>query len=211
MLAMPDTIRLSRHPLAAHLLTALRDERTEPERFRAAARTLTTILVLEATAGLPLAERAVTTPVEPTVGSRLAQGLAAVPILRAGLAMLEPVLALFPDVAVGYVGLERDEATGIARSYYSKLPRLEGRTTLLLDPMLATGGSAAQAVDALKAAGAGPIVMVAVVAARPGFEALRAAHPEVPVHAAAMDPALNPERYIVPGLGDFGDRLYGTF
>ena len=208
---MTAGIRISSHPLAGHLLTVLRDEGTEPERFRAAARTLTTILVLEATGGLPLRDRPVVTPVEATVGSELAQGLAAVPILRAGLAMLEPVLALFPDVAVGYVGLERDEGTGIARSYYSKLPHLEGRTTLLLDPMLATGGSAAQAVDALKAAGAGSIVMVAVVAARPGFEALRAAHPEVPVFAAAMDGGLNGRRYIVPGLGDFGDRLYGTF
>ena len=208
---MPETIHLCRHPLAAHLLTTLRDRNTEPERFRAAARTLTTLLVLQATEGLKTIETPIETPVQPTTGLRLGEGLAAVPILRAGLAMLEPVLGLFPDVAVGYIGLERNEETAVARSYYSKLPNLNGRTTLLLDPMLATGGSAAQAVGFLKAQGAGQIVMVAVVAARVGFETLQAAHPEVPVFAAALDEELNDKRYIVPGLGDFGDRLYGTF
>ena len=208
---MPETIHLCRHPLAAHLLTTLRDRETDPERFRTAARTLTTLLVLQATEELRLVDAPIETPVQPTVGQRLGEGLAAVPILRAGLAMLEPVLALFPDVHVGYIGLERNEENAQARSYYQKLPDLQGRTTLLLDPMLATGGSAAQAVGFLKAHGAGRIVMVAVVAARPGFDALYAAHPEVPVFAAALDEELNAQKYIVPGLGDFGDRLFGTF
>jgi uracil phosphoribosyltransferase len=125
--------------------------------------------------------------------------------------MLEPTVELFPNVAVGYIGLERHEDTAIARSYYSKLPNLEGKFTLCLDPMLATGGSAAQAVSLIKNHGAATIVMVCVVAAPEGLAAFEAAHPDVRVVSAAKDRCLNEQKYIVPGLGDFGDRLYGTF
>jgi uracil phosphoribosyltransferase len=198
------------HPLAQHYLTHLRDESTQPDRFRRFAKHLTTLLVVEATRQVKTKAQAVTTPIQPTSGPVLANGLAAVPILRAGLAMLEPVLELFPDVAVGYIGLERDEETAQARRYYAKLPQLDGRYTLCLDPMLATGGSAAQAIHFLKAAGAQQIAMVSVIAAPEGVQHLTEAHPDVPIFVAGYDDRLNDKKYIVPGLGDFGDRLYGT-
>ncbi len=198
------------HPLAGHLMAGLRDKATPPEAFRALAKRLTTLLVLQATERLPTVAKMVTTPLRETEARVLSAPLAAVPILRAGLGMLEPVVELFPDVAVGYVGLERHEETAIARSYYSKLPPLEGRTALVLDPMLATGGSAAQAVALVRAAGAETVVMVCVVAAPEGVARFEEAHPGTLVVAAALDEGLDGRRYIVPGLGDFGDRLYGT-
>jgi uracil phosphoribosyltransferase len=124
--------------------------------------------------------------------------------------MLETVVQLFPEVAVGYIGLERDENTAIARRYYSKLPNLANRYTLCLDPMLATGGSASQAVTFLKEAGATKIVMVSIVSAPEGISVMQQTHPDVEIVTAAVDEGLNEQRYIVPGLGDFGDRLYGT-
>jgi uracil phosphoribosyltransferase len=198
------------HPLAGHLMAGLRDKETPPERFRALAKRLTTLLVLQATAGLRTRTERVVTPVAETEAKVLDQPLAAVPILRAGLGMLEPVVELFPDVAVGYVGLERHEETAIARSYYSKLPDVRGKYTLCLDPMLATGGSAAQAVSLIRAAGAETVVMVCVVAAPEGVAKFEAAHPGVLIVSAVLDESLNERKYIVPGLGDFGDRLYGT-
>jgi uracil phosphoribosyltransferase len=198
------------HPLAAHYLTQLRDVSTPPERFRRVARHLTTLLVVEATRGLASKTVAVQTPIEETSATLLKEGIAAVPILRAGLSMLEPVLELFPDVAVGYVGLERNEDTAEARSYYMKLPKLQGRVSLCLDPMLATGGSAAKAIDQLKAEGAGQVIMVCVIASPEGIEFLQSAHPDVTIVTASIDRELNSKKYIVPGLGDFGDRLYGT-
>ncbi|HWD39499.1 MAG TPA: uracil phosphoribosyltransferase, partial [Fimbriimonas sp.] len=152
----------------------------------------------------------VETPLTTTRCQVLDQPLAVVPVLRAGLGMLEPVLELFPKVAVGYIGLERHEDTAVARSYYSKLPPLSGCFTLCVDPMLATGGSASQAISLIKAHGAEKIVMVSVVAAPTGFKRLQADHPEVVVVTASLDEGLNDRAYIVPGLGDFGDRLYGT-
>lgn len=198
------------HPLAQHYLSQLRDKDTQPERFRRYANHLTTLLVIEATRGLGKMEVTVTTPLTDCQVNVLGQGIAAVPILRAGLSMLEPVLHLFPDVKVGYVGLERDEETAVARSYYQKFPNLEGRLTLCLDPMLATGGSAAQAISDLKAKGASQLAMVSVISAPEGIESLREAHPDVPIYTASIDERLNEKKYIVPGLGDFGDRLYGT-
>ncbi len=198
------------HPLAQHVLTILRKRETEPHEFRLMARSLASILVLEATRSLDTRLAKIRTPIEETESLELAQGLAVVPILRAGLAMLEPVLELFPDVAVGYIGLERDERTAQAHRYYCKLPKLHGRYTLCFDPMLATGGSAAQAISFLKSAGAENIVFVCVVAAPQGIDFLEAAHPDVPIVTGAVDRELNEKRYICPGLGDFGDRLYGT-
>ena len=198
------------HPLAQHYLAQLRDKSTAPERFRRISRHLTTILVLEATRALAQTTTTVETPIQAAEVNVLAEGLAAVPILRAGLSMLESVLELFPDVAVGYVGLERQEDTAIARSYYMKLPSLGERLTLCLDPMLATGGSAAQAITKLKEFGAGKIVMVCVIASPEGIAYLREAHPDVAIYTASIDECLNEKKYIVPGLGDFGDRLYGT-
>ncbi len=198
------------HPLAAHLLAHLRDKSTNPEQFRSMTETLTTLLVLQATYNIRTREVMVETPLKTTPGKVLDQPLAAVPVLRAGLGMLQSVVRLFPDVAVGYIGLERHEDTAIARSYYSKLPNLAGRYNLCLDPMLATGGSAAQAISLMKTHGATQITMVSVVAAPEGVAFLQNAHPDIQIITAALDDGLNAKKYILPGLGDFGDRLYGT-
>jgi uracil phosphoribosyltransferase len=204
------TLTVVDHPLARHLLTALRDRSTSPPVFRALTRRLTLALVLEATRDLPTEPWDVGTPLEETRGSRLAANLVAIPILRAGLGMLEAVTDMFPDVAVGYIGLERDERTLQPTSYYEKLPAMEGRQVLLLDPMLATGGSAVRAAVSIKAGNPSSLRMVCIVAAPEGVEAMERAHPDVAIHAAALDRRLNEHGYILPGLGDFGDRLYGT-
>ena len=203
-------LRLVQHPLASHLLTQLRDKATPPEHFRRLCHSLTTIVALEAPRAMKTAALSVKTPLEQTSGSCLAEGLAVVPVLRAGLGMLEPVVSLFPDAAVGYIGLERDDRTAIASSYYCKLPQLRGRLSLCIDPMLATGGTACQALALLKDHGAERIVMLCVVAAPAGVERLQREHPEIDVVCAAVDRGLNDKCYILPGLGDFGDRLYGT-
>lgn len=198
------------HPCVQHLLCGLREESTPPERFRDWAKVLTRMLVYEATRSVAVMTTEVQTPLERTSGIRLSQGLAAVPILRAGLAMVEAVTESFPDVAVGYIGLERHHETAVAHRYYCKLPDLSGRYTLLLDPMLATGGSAVQAINSLKEAGASQIAMVCVVAAPEGVALLEEHHPDVTIYSASLDRELNELKYILPGLGDFGDRLYGT-
>jgi len=152
----------------------------------------------------------VQTPLEPTQGYSLAQPIVAVPILRAGLGMLEAITELFTEVRVGYIGLERDETTAIARAYYCKLPPIGESRVLLLDPMLATGGSAAQAIEVLLKAGAQDIVHICVVAAPEGVRLLNERFPQVRIVAASIDRGLNDRKFILPGLGDFGDRLYGT-
>lgn len=198
------------HPLAAHIMGQLRAAETEPELFRRHARNLTNMLVLEATHGMATEAYSVRTPLTATTCHRLSEHLAVVPILRAGLGMLESAVEMFPHVSVGYIGLERHEETAIARSYYCKLPRLDGAYTLCLDPMLATGGSASQAVTLIKAAGATRVSMVCIVAAPEGVERMTSDHSDVAIYAAALDESLDARKYIVPGLGDFGDRLYGT-
>jgi uracil phosphoribosyltransferase len=203
-------IEVVQHPLVKHILTRLRDASTEPAQFRALARQLTLLLAVEATRDLPVREHTVQTPLETTQGHSLAQPIVAVPILRAGLGMLEAITELFTDVRVGYIGLERDEATAIARAYYCKLPPIGASRVLLLDPMLATGGSAAQAVEVLLKAGAQDIVHVCVVAAPEGVRLLNERFPQVRIVAASIDRGLNDRKFILPGLGDFGDRLYGT-
>jgi uracil phosphoribosyltransferase len=198
------------HPLAGHLLAGLRDERTEPERFRVLAGRLSMVLVLEATRDLPTRPASVRTPLT-DAGVRLLDGdVVAVPILRAGLGLLDAVTHLLPDVRVGYAGLERDEDTLHPTSYYLKVPDLAGRTVLLLDPMLATGGSASFAATLLKERGATDVRLVCVVAAPEGVRRLAIDHPDVRVITAGLDHGLNDVGYIVPGLGDFGDRLFGT-
>jgi uracil phosphoribosyltransferase len=178
--------------------------------FRALTRRLTLALVLEATRDLPTAPHRVTTPLEPVEGRQIPTPLVAIPILRAGLGMLEAVTDTFPGVSVGYIGLERDERTLQPTSYYEKLPDLQGNHALLLDPMLATGGSAVRASASILSRGPTSLRMVCVVAAPEGVRAMETAHPEVPIFAAALDRELNEHGYILPGLGDFGDRLYGT-
>ena len=198
------------HPLADTLLAALRDKRTPSPLFRMLAKRVALVLCLEATRAVDTEPIEVETPIARTTGSRIAPGFVAVPILRAGLGMLEAVTELFPDVLVGYIGLERDHATFEPSLYYSKLPSLEQRLVLLLDPMLATGGSAAAACTALFDAGAEKISLLSVVAAPEGVRHLQAAHPSVEIFTVAFDEGLNEHAYIVPGLGDFGDRLFGT-
>jgi uracil phosphoribosyltransferase len=198
------------HPLAAHLLTALRDRTTAPPVFRTLTKRLTLALVLEAVRGIPTKDVEVETPLERTMGKAVAGDLVAVPILRAGLGMLEAVTELFPEVAVGYVGLERDEASLQPNAYYEKMPPLAGRHVLVLDPMLATGGSGAAACRAVRAGNPAEIRFVCVVAAPEGLAKMEADHPDVPIFAAALDRQLNDRGYILPGLGDFGDRLFGT-
>jgi uracil phosphoribosyltransferase len=168
------------------------------------------LLALEATRNLRTLATRVTTPVSSTDAQVVDEPLAAVPILRAGLGMLEPILELFPSVDVGYIGLERHEETAIANSYYCKLPDLSDRMAICLDPMLATGGSASQALSLIKAARPGRVVMVSIVAAPEGVRRLEADHPDTPIFVAALDEGLNARRYIVPGVGDYGDRLFGT-
>jgi uracil phosphoribosyltransferase len=206
-----DTLTVVAHPLAGHLLAELRDITTEPERFRHLAKQLSTVLVLEATRGLSTRESVVTTPLRQATTKLLDRPVVAVPILRAGLGLLEAVTDLLPDVRVGYAGLERDEQTLQPTSYYLKVPELRDASVLLLDPMLATGGSAAFAASLLKEHGASDVQLVCVVAAPEGVQRLATEHPDVRVVTAALDDNLNEVGYIVPGLGDFGDRLFGTF
>ena len=197
------------HPLAGHLLTQLRDQDTAPPVFRTLAKRLALTLALEAIRDLPTAEVEVETPLEPAKG-RVLGDLVAVPILRAGLGMLEAVTELFPEVAVGYIGLERDEASLQPQSYYRKLPQVAGRHVLVLDPMLATGGSGSAATAAVREGGPASIRFVCVVSAPEGIARMEADHPDVPIFTAAVDRQLNEHGYILPGLGDFGDRLFGT-
>jgi uracil phosphoribosyltransferase len=197
------------HALAGHLLAQIRNEETPPPVFRTLAKRLALTLASEAIRDLPTAEITVRTPLEETTG-RVLGDLVAVPILRAGLGMLEAVTELFPEVAVGYIGLERDEASLEPQSYYRKLPPVRGRHVLVLDPMLATGGSGSAATAAVRQGRPASIRFVCVVAAPEGIRRMETDHPDVPIFTAAIDRQLNERGYIVPGLGDFGDRLFGT-
>ena len=203
-------LHVSHHPLVADCLAGLRDKSTRPEEFRTLSRKIITMLVYEATADLPQRRGKVETPLTEADAAWIEQEVVAVPVLRAGLGLLAPVLELLPRVSVGYIGLERDEETALARIYYKNLPPLEGKAPLLLDPMLATGGSASQALDLIKEAGGRGARMVCVVAAPEGVRTIEERHPEVHIYTAALDAGLNEKAYIVPGLGDFGDRLFGT-
>ncbi len=204
------TVTVVDHPLASHLLLQIRDESTQPDQFRSLTKRLTTALILEATRDLPTIAAEVQTPLETAQGRALAGPIVVVPILRAGLGMLDAAVELFPQVRVGYLGLERDEATFQPSAYYAKLPPLKDAVTFVLDPMLATGGSANAALSNIKDAGADRIKMVSIVSAPEGIKALEDAHPDVDIITAAIDRQLNSTAYILPGLGDMGDRLFGT-
>lgn len=199
------------HPLAAHIITHLRDKTTRPATFRTLAYQISLLLAIEATSEIGTEEKQIETPLERVTGRVLAhQPIVVVPILRAGLGMLQPFTDIFPDVSVGYIGLERDHETAKARSYYCKLPPLAGRHVFAVDPMLATGGSAAQALTVLKESGAVNPALVCIVSSPEGVAEVELQHPGTVIHTAAHDRALNVKKYILPGLGDFGDRLYGT-
>jgi uracil phosphoribosyltransferase len=203
-------LHLVDHPLCSHIVTHLRDRTTIPVTFRTLTYQIGILLAIEATRQLPTRPCTIETPLERYEGRVLAQTLVIVPILRAGIGMVQPFTDLFPDVQVGYVGLERDDDTAVARNYYSKLPSLEQKQVLLLDPMLATGGSAVQAIELLKASGARKCTIACVVAAPEGVQAVERVDRQIDIYAAALDRELNDRKYILPGLGDFGDRLYGT-
>jgi uracil phosphoribosyltransferase len=198
------------HPLARHVLTLLRDKSTPPSQFRILSHQVTLLLAIEATRELEERALDVDTPMERHTGSELVEPLAVVPILRAGLGMVQPIVDLFPAAAVGYIGLERDHDTAIARSYYCKLPRVDDKHVLLVDPMLATGGSAVRAIDIVMERNPRKLSLLCIVAAPEGVAAVQGRYPALPIFTAGLDRELNARKYILPGLGDFGDRLYGT-
>ena len=199
------------HPLAQVRLTAIRDQRTDSETFRASLRDLTRMLVYEATREVPLAEHAVMTPVARTKGVSLANPPLLVPVLRAGLGMAEASMAMLPDAQMGFVGLARDEETLQPRSYMESLPSsLEGRPVFVLDPMLATGGSLLHAVELLRTRGANEITCLCVLAAPEGIKRLEDSGIDLRLFTASIDDRLNDSGFIVPGLGDAGDRQFGA-
>jgi len=203
-------LRLLQHPLADHILTHLRDRTTKPVLFRNLSYQLSLMLALEATRDLETVEKKIETPLAPHTGRVLARPLVVVPILRAGLGMLQPFQDIFPDTSVGYIGLERDHETAKARSYYCKLPPVAHTRTIVVDPMLATGGSAAHALQLVKDHGATDVCLVCILGSPEGVETITRSHPDVSIILGVLDESLNAKKYIVPGLGDFGDRLYGT-
>lgn len=204
-------VHQSDHPLIQHKLTLLRDVETEPKRFRELVREVTWLLLYEATKDLNLQAKPVVSPMGNTVGRVLGEGIAFAPILRAGLGMVEPALEMIPTAQVWHIGLYRDEETLEPVEYYTSLPeRATAEVAFILDPMLATGGSAVMAADMLKRIGVPRIKFVGVIAAPEGVERLSSAHPDVPIHIAVVDSHLNDIAYIVPGLGDAGDRQFGT-
>jgi uracil phosphoribosyltransferase len=199
------------HPLVQHNLTRLRDKRTEPQEFRRVMAEITSLLVYEATRSLRIRQESVETPLEVTTGGWLEQEIVLVPILRAGIGMLGSILELVPQARVGFIGLKREESTLQANSYLQSLPsNLERFEVIVIDPMLATGGSAVAALDVLVKQGARHLRLVNLLAAPEGIARVLAHYPDLPIFTAAIDRQLNERGYILPGLGDAGDRLFGT-
>ena len=214
---MPDaiapfpTLQVSRHPAVLHKLALLRDESTEPKKFRELVREISWLVGYEALADARLEDISIRTPLEVMSGQRLADRIGLVPILRAGLGMVDALLELFPTAQVWHLGLFRDERTLRPVEYYNRLPdQATVDLCLILDPMLATGGSATAAIEVLKDWGARRIKLVNLIAAPEGVTAVASAHPDVAIHCAALDRQLNDKGYILPGLGDAGDRQFGT-
>ncbi len=204
-------MRLVDHPLVQDILLELRDVQTSPERFRLLAGRISVLLAAEALRDLPTEPDTVLTPLGPASGRRVRADVVLVPVLRAGLGMLPGLLELVPAARVGHIGLQRDERTAVASQYYAKLPpSLDHSFVLMIDPMLATGGSAVAAFDLLTAAGARHIRLLCIVAAPEGIRAVEERYPDVQIFTPVVDQRLNDRKFIVPGLGDFGDRLYGT-
>ncbi|KRM72947.1 uracil phosphoribosyltransferase [Lacticaseibacillus brantae] len=200
------------HPLIQHKLTLIRDKNAGTKEFREVANEIAELMVYEITRDLPLKDVEVETPMGKTIQKELAgKKLAVVPILRAGLGMVDGVLELIPAAKVGHIGMYRDETTLKPHEYFVKMPAdIDQRDLFIVDPMLATGGSAIMAIDALKKRGAQSMRLVVLVAAPEGVKAVQEAHPDVDIYSAALDDRLNEDGYIVPGLGDAGDRLFGT-
>jgi uracil phosphoribosyltransferase len=204
-------VHLVEHPLVHDALVSLRNKHTAPEHFRRAATRISVLLAAEALRDVATTAITVETPLGPAPGSKIGPDVVVVPVLRAGLGMLDAVLELVPDARVGHIGLQRDEMTAVASQYYSKLPaKLDTAYVMMIDPMLATGGSAVAALDLLRHAGARSIRIICIVAAPEGIALVERHHPDIAIYTPAVDRGLNEHKYIVPGLGDFGDRLYGT-
>jgi len=204
-------VNIVRHPLVENSLSILRDQATGTAAFRRQSAIVSTILMVEATRELNTVAKTITTPLAPMECRILAADVVVVPVLRAGLAMLFATQDLLLDVPVGFLGLERDEQTAVAREYYQKFPGdLSGKQALVIDPMLATGGSLEDTIKALNRRGCQKITLVCIVAAPEGIEKIREKFPDVELFTAAVDERLNEQKYIVPGLGDFGDRYFGT-
>ncbi len=200
-----------KHPLIQHHLSSLRDHRTEPPEFRVLIQRLAGLLAYEATQDLVLTPTEIQTPLAAMTGAKLTQRVGLVPILRAGLGMVDPVLNLIPSAEVWHLGLYRDEATAQPVEYYRKLPAQRPvDMALILDPMLATGGSAVSALTALREWGVPKVKLLSVIAAMPGIELVRASHPAAQIYVCAIDVELNARKFIVPGLGDAGDRIFNT-
>ena len=207
----PPTLHVSSHPAILHKLAVLRDEKTEPKKFREVVRELSWLLGYEALADVGVRPLTIRTPMEEMEAAQLADRIGLVPILRAGLGMVDAMLELMPTAEVWHLGLFRDERTLQPVEYYNKLPDSHAvDLCLILDPMLATGGSATAAIDVLKKWGAVRIKLVNLIAAPEGVAAVAAAHPDVEIHCASLDRQLNEKGYIMPGLGDAGDRQFGT-
>jgi uracil phosphoribosyltransferase len=203
-------ITILEHPLAADLLTVLRNKETTPPQFRQIAERLGYLLVADALSDMAVDQVDIETPLEPTLGTQMRRPVVAIAVLRAGLGLLNSVLALVPDATIGFAGVQRNEETAEPMEYYTKFPELNAARVLILEPMLATGGSLSWAIDKVKENGTRDIVAVCVVAAPEGVKSIEETHPDVRIVAAALDRELNPNFYIAPGLGDMGDRLFGT-
>jgi len=199
------------HPCVQHKLAIIRDVDTGHKKFRELATEITEFVCYEALKNIKTKEVTVQTPVAEANCRMLDTDLVVVPILRAGVGMMEGILELVPTARVGFVGLYRDEETKLPVTYYERFPpQIKGGTCIIIDPMIATGGSTAAAIDKLKENGAGDIVVICIVTCPEGIARVEAEHPDVPIYAAAIDDKLNEKKYIVPGLGDAGDRLFGT-
>ena len=198
------------HPLASDLLAVLRSRDTDPPEFRQITERLGYLLVAEALSDMSTVDVEIETPLEKTTGQQLRRPVVAVAVLRAGLGLLQSVLTLVPDVAIGFAGVQRNEETAEPIEYYNKFPQLSSARVLILEPMLATGGSLSWAIDKVKENGAKDITAVCVVTAPEGLAVIEENHPDVRIVSAALDRELNPSYYIAPGLGDMGDRLFGT-
>ena len=205
-------VTITNHPLIQHKLALLRDKNTGSKDFRTLVSEIAALMCYEATRDLPLEEVEIETPIQKTMAKMISgKTLAFVPILRAGTGMLDGVLSLVPSAKVGHIGMYRDEETALPVPYYCKLPSdIEEREVIVLDPMLATGGSAIDAIAQIKQYNPKSIKFMGIIAAPEGMQALADAHPDVDIYCAALDEKLNEHKYIVPGLGDAGDRIFGT-
>jgi uracil phosphoribosyltransferase len=206
-----QNVQLIDHPLVKHSLTILRDKNTDTETFRRHTAIVSQIIIMEASKGIKLTKKEIETPLTKVQGFEISRSMVFVPVLRAGISMLVPARDFLPWTPVGFIGLERDEETAVAREYYQKFPDdIENKLVLILDPMLASGGSVSDTITRLKEKGAKRVAIACIVSAPEGIKRINKEHPDVYIFTSAIDDHLNDKKYIVPGLGDFGDRYFGT-